>query len=634
MAHDVFLSYAEKDKTTARAVCAALEAAGIPCWIAPRNITAGSSWQKAIAQAIPAARLLILILSPKAQTSPHVQTELREAFDLKRLPILPYRIEPTPLNDEFRYMLGSFQILDANDPGPPEPLARLIRDTRSHLHPQATDPVPNEPPIPTETPLKIVLSYRRDTQPDEALTHRIEANFLARGHQVFVDRQAKFSLEWARAIEDRLRDADVLIPLLSAASATSEVLEWEIRTAHEAAQSPGGKPRLLPVRVAFDGKPSPELATLLDTIPPFQWLGPQDDQTLLGELTSALHGPRPIPPPRPLPVGGLPLDSEAYVRRASDLTFLAAIDRHDSIVLVRGARQIGKTSLLARGLDRAERDGARVAFSDLQRLNRADLETPEAFYLALGSALADDLELDVHPKHHWDPDRSANVNFETFLRTQILDAEETPLVWGLDEVDRLFTCGFGTEVFALFRSWHNARTRKRSSSWKRLTLAIGYSTEAHLFITDLNQSPFNVGTQVGLDDFTPEQVADLNIRYATPLKTPKDLKTFTALLDGHPYLTNRALFEMSENGRTLNEFAAQADREEGLFGDHLRRILILLAQDPELCEVVRGILRGKSCPDPASFYRLRAAGLIKGESIDTARLRNALYANYLKKHLI
>jgi hypothetical protein len=38
MAHDVFTSYAAKDKATADAVCATLEARGIGCRIAPRDI--------------------------------------------------------------------------------------------------------------------------------------------------------------------------------------------------------------------------------------------------------------------------------------------------------------------------------------------------------------------------------------------------------------------------------------------------------------------------------------------------------------------------------------------------------------------------------------------------------------------
>src|SRR5207249_268697 len=51
------------------------------------------------------------------------------------------------------------------------------------------------------------------------------------------------------------------------------------------------------------------------------------------------------------PVGGaVPLGSRFYVVRPADQEFREAIARRDSVVLVKGARQVGKTSLLARGL--------------------------------------------------------------------------------------------------------------------------------------------------------------------------------------------------------------------------------------------------------------------------------------------
>jgi hypothetical protein len=51
-------------------------------------------------------------------------------------------------------------------------------------------------------------------------------------------------------------------------------------------------------------------------------------------------------------------------------------------------------------------------------------------------------------------------------------------------------------------------------------------------------------------------------------------------------------------------FVTQAQRDDGIFGDHLRRILILLAGNAALSEVVRGVLRGKPCPSAETFYRL------------------------------
>ena len=53
-----------------------------------------------------------------------------------------------------------------------------------------------------------------------------------------------------------------------------------------------------------------------------------------------------------------------------------------------------------------------------------------------------------------------------------------------------------------------------------------------------------------------------------------------------------------------------------------------------LSEVVRGLLQGRPCSTPESFYRLRSAGLALGDSARDARLRCQLYATYLEKHLL
>src|SRR5262249_14686710 len=188
-------------------------------------------------------------------------------------------------------------------------------------------------------------------------------------------------------------------------------------------------------------------------------------------------------------------DSEFYIVRSTDNEFKSAIARHDSIVLVKGARQVGKTSLLARGLEQAREEGAKVVLTDFQTLNSSHLESAEKLFFALAELIAQHLDLEVAPQSFWDSQRGPNMNFGRYLRREVLGKISSHIVWGLDEVDRLFSCSFGSEVFGLFRSWHNARSLDPKGPWKRLTLAIAYATEAHLFITDMNQSPFNVGAK-------------------------------------------------------------------------------------------------------------------------------------------
>jgi DNA-binding SARP family transcriptional activator len=334
------------------------------------------------------------------------------------------------------------------------------------------------------------------------------------------------------------------------------------------------------------------------------------------------------------PVGGaVPLDSPYYVERHGDADFRAAIERGDSVVLVAGASGVGKTSLLARGLQQARQAGAQVVLTDLQKLNAAHLESADAFCLRLAEWIADQLDRDVLPDEVWHPRRGPSANLERYLRREVLGRATAPIIWALDEVDRLFECRFGSEIFRLFRSWHNERALDPGGPWSRLTLAIAYATEAHLFITDLNQSPFNVGTRIALEDFTSEQVADLNRRYGAPLKSEAEAKRFYRLVSGHPHLVRLGLHEMACHGSDIAALESRATDEGGVFGDQLRWIRVLLARDPELSDVVREVLQGHPCPAPESFYRLRSAGLLVGDSAHDARLRCQLYAQYLARHL-
>ena len=332
--------------------------------------------------------------------------------------------------------------------------------------------------------------------------------------------------------------------------------------------------------------------------------------------------------------GAVPLDSKFYIVRDTDGDFLQAIKRRDSIVLVKGARQMGKTSLLARGLQQARAAGSAVVLTDFQKLNATHLESIENFFLALSEMIYDQLDVDTEPEDSWSPRRGASINFERYIRRVVLKQIGGPLVWAMDEVDRLLTCQFGSEVFGLFRSWHNERSLDPSSPWEHLTLAIVYATEPHLFITDPNQSPFNVGTKLELRDFSIEHAVDLNERYGSPLTDEADVSRYCCLVGGHPYLLHSGIFEMKRRGLTLSAFEAVADHDEGPFGDHLRRILVLLARDPVLTEAVREVLRGKPCPTTDGFYRLRSTGLISGHSAREAVLRCPLYEKYLERNLL
>ena len=555
---------------------------------------------------------------------------------LNRAPVPPVRLNPR-LPEAFEHVVN--RALNKDREQRYHSAAEIAADLRriagqaSSSSIAVTAPTP-EPAVGGE----VVLLYKRNAHPDEELLGLAEQGLRARGYRVFIDRHLVVGMEWAREIEQRISRADAVVVLLSAASVQSEMLAYEVQIAREAAQRRAGKPLILPVRVKFD-EPLPEsLAGVLDGIQWARWSGPEDNDALLAEISASLlevgRSPSPLPPVKLEAVGGaVPLDSSFYIVRPTDEEFYDAITRQDSIVLVKGARQMGKTSLMARGLQEARKADCKVVLTDFQKLNAAHLQSVDKFFLALAEAIADQLDLGIEPDI-CNPRRGPSMNFERFLRREVLKKLPCRLVWGMDEADRLFTCSFGSEVFGLFRSWHNERSLDPTGPWQNLTLAIAYATEAHLFITDMNQSPFNVGTRLTLSDFTQEQVSELNGRYGSPLKDPRELMQFYELLGGQPYLTRRGLHELASRNLSFRELESHAARDEGPFGDHLRRILVSLAQDQALCDAMRGVLAGRPASNPELFYRLRSSGVVTGESVRLMHPRCRLYEIYLTRHLV
>ncbi len=129
MAFDVFISYASKDKIVADAVCARLEASGIRCWIAPRDIVAGTSYGEAIIDAIHGAKVMVLVFSSSANASGHIPKEVERAVS-NGVAVLPFRIEDVAPGKSLDYFIGSVHWLDAMTP----PMEKHLDDLAATVH--------------------------------------------------------------------------------------------------------------------------------------------------------------------------------------------------------------------------------------------------------------------------------------------------------------------------------------------------------------------------------------------------------------------------------------------------------------------------------------------------------------------
>ncbi len=137
MAHGVFICYAKEDRDRAQEICDSLEARGIQCWIAPRDVPPGAPYARAIIDAIRESRVLVLVFSCSANDSEHVLREVESAAD-NNIPIIPFQIEDVLPSEEMTYYIKRVQWLDAFAPPFEQHLERLYAAVEGMLRRDAT----------------------------------------------------------------------------------------------------------------------------------------------------------------------------------------------------------------------------------------------------------------------------------------------------------------------------------------------------------------------------------------------------------------------------------------------------------------------------------------------------------------
>lgn len=105
MESTIFISHSGKDAAIATKLCNFLEASGLKCWIAPRDVSAGD-YAGNITRAIRSAKLMIVVHSANCVESEHIKNEVNIAFNAS-LPIIPFCIDNEPFGDDLTYYLAT-----------------------------------------------------------------------------------------------------------------------------------------------------------------------------------------------------------------------------------------------------------------------------------------------------------------------------------------------------------------------------------------------------------------------------------------------------------------------------------------------------------------------------------------------
>lgn len=332
------------------------------------------------------------------------------------------------------------------------------------------------------------------------------------------------------------------------------------------------------------------------------------------------------------PGGTMDPTSPFYIERDADERFLKLVSPHERkgvTVTIKAPRQMGKSSLLTKGIAQALNNQKRVVYIDFEQFSEKAYESQTDFLKQFCIYIAKDLGLALDIKSYWDENLDPIRACTDFMEYVVFKSLTAPLVLALDEVDLMLGSPLCSEYFGMLRSWHNLRWK---NGWKSLDLLMVISTEPYMLINKASQSPFNVSPPIVLSEFTEGHVSRLNLLHGSPL-TNTQLAKLLEWFGGQPYLTRLALYEVAVNGVSFEDVIEKSCEDNSPFADHLWRYLEHLMTYPELKEAMVQVITNGTCSFEKSAYRLRSAGLVRIDG-KLITVRNKLYEHYFRSHLL
>ncbi|MDY6783259.1 MAG: AAA-like domain-containing protein [Cyanobacteriota bacterium] len=331
------------------------------------------------------------------------------------------------------------------------------------------------------------------------------------------------------------------------------------------------------------------------------------------------------------PSGSIPLHSPFYLERSLvEEQVYREIEKPGALVRIKAPREMGKTSLLLRILDHANRQGYYTVSLNLEQGDREILSDLNLFLRWLCANIARQLQRKPMLDEYWDEDLGSKISCTLYFQDHILEAIDTPVILALDEVQHIFEYpSVAKDFLPLLRSWYEEA--KRLPIWQKLRLVVVHSTEIYVPL-ELNQSPFNVGLPVELDSFSFQEVQQLAQRYGLDWTETEETRQFLAMVGGHPALVHLALYRLSRGEITLSQLLKMASTVTGIYRNHLQRHWATLEEKPELVQTLDLVLAASEpvALNPIVAHKLCSMGLIK-RSGDGAIAACELYRQFFRK---
>jgi hypothetical protein len=311
------------------------------------------------------------------------------------------------------------------------------------------------------------------------------------------------------------------------------------------------------------------------------------------------------------PEGPVRLNSKFYIERSRmESDCYQQILEPGSMIRIKAPNLMGKTSLLNRIIERAKTNDYRLVRLDFRVAGKENFNDINKFIKWFCLNISRQLKLESNIDQYLQAGGGIIVNCKQYFEYEVLEAIDSPLVLALEEIDCIFSYKeISEDFFGMLRNWFEET--RNTEIWEKLRMVLLYSTNVYVKLP-VNQSPFNVGFEGELTEFSQQNILDLARRHQLSWGTD-EVAALMGMVGGYPYLVRKALYHLKDSNLSLAEVLQNAPTDVGIYRQYLQSHWANLQNSSELKAALKQVVCAPSAVklELVLEFKLLSTGLVK-----------------------